>query len=114
MSISLSSPVSWPFGRSLSSIFVAAVLMTVLSMRAFAAPVDVNSADANTLAEALNGVGPKIAAAIVSYRKEHGPYKSVDDLLKVKGIGPKILERNKNDILLNKRAKTSTALGANR
>jgi competence protein ComEA len=52
-----------------------------------AAPVDVNTADAIAL-EQLPGVGPALAAAILSHREEHGPFGSVDDLLAVSGIGP--------------------------
>ena len=98
--------VSNPLNRSIFALVISALLALVLTGRVLAAPVDVNSADATTLAEALNGVGPKIAAAIVSYRKEHGPFNNVQDLLKVKGIGPRILERNRKDILLNKDAKS--------
>ncbi len=70
------------------------------SWMAVAAPVNVNSADAKTIAASLKGIGPAKAQAIVAYREQHGPYKSQDDLLKVKGLGPKILEMNKQDILL--------------
>lgn len=64
-----------------------------------AAPVDINSADANTLAAALKGVGAKTASEIVSHRKRNGPFETPDDLLEVKGIGPRTLEVNRNDIL---------------
>ncbi len=56
-----------------------------------AAPVNVNQADATQL-EALNGVGPAIAAKIVEWRTQNGPFKSVEDLAQVPGIGPKKLE----------------------
>ena len=52
-----------------------------------AAPVDLNSATAEQL-DALPGVGPATAAAIVAYRTQHGPFRSVDELLQVHGIGP--------------------------
>ena len=82
--------------------YFLAVLFALLmaATRLQAAPVDVNTADAETLAQALTGVGAKTAAAIVTHRKEHGPYTAPEDLLKVKGIGPKLLERNKQDILI--------------
>lgn len=51
-----------------------------------AAPVDLNTADAAAL-DALPGVGPATAAAIISHRDEHGPFSSVEDLLDVRGIG---------------------------
>jgi competence protein ComEA len=68
---------------------------------AFADSVDINSADAKTIAENLKGVGLKKATRIVEFRIENGPYRSVDDITKVKGIGPKILERNKSYIIVS-------------
>lgn len=50
------------------------------------APIDINTADEAQLDE-LPGVGPSIAAAIVAHREENGPFRSVDDLLDVRGIG---------------------------
>ncbi len=55
-------------------------------------PIDVNTADAATLTR-LPRIGPAIARRIVAYRKTHGPFKTVDELLNVRGIGPKTLER---------------------
>lgn len=52
-----------------------------------ARPVDVNTATADQL-DALPGVGPATAQAIVEYRTAHGPFRSVDDVAKVRGIGP--------------------------
>lgn len=52
-----------------------------------AGPVDLNSAGAEEL-DALPGVGPATAKAIVEYRTRHGNFRSVDDLLSVPGIGP--------------------------
>jgi competence protein ComEA len=48
--------------------------------------VDINSADAEQL-DALPGVGPSLAAAIVEYRRQHGRFRSAQDLLQVPGIG---------------------------
>jgi competence protein ComEA len=55
-------------------------------------PVDVNTATAGEL-EALPGVGPSIAQAIVAYREEHGRFSSVDQLIEVRGIGDARLEQ---------------------
>ena len=55
------------------------------------AAVDVNSASAQQL-EAVKGIGPAKARAIVDYRSRNGPFKSLDDLSKVDGIGPKSLD----------------------
>jgi competence protein ComEA len=67
-----------------------------------ASQVDVNSADARALAEALDGVGLAKAEAIVAWRKQHGPFETLDDLAKVDGIGPHILERNRDAIVFGK------------
>ncbi len=62
--------------------------------------VDVNNADAKTIAAQLKGVGLKKAQAIVDYRDTHGPFKTLDDLLKVKGIGVSTLANNRDKISL--------------
>jgi competence protein ComEA len=63
-----------------------------------AGPVNVNTADAAQIAKELKGVGLSKAKAIVDYRDKNGPFKSADDLRKVKGFGPKMLERNRVNI----------------
>lgn len=50
-------------------------------------PVNLNTADAEALI-ALPGIGPALAARIISYREEHGPFTSIDQLIDVQGIGP--------------------------
>ena len=71
-----------------------------LSSLAFAveptAPVDVNTASAQVLAEALHGVGLKRAQAIVQYREQHGAFSSVDQLAQVRGISVNTVERNRD------------------
>lgn len=59
-----------------------------------ATTININTADAETLARELSGVGMAKAQAIVEYRDMHGPFASVDELIEVKGIGVAILERN--------------------
>jgi len=71
---------------------------------AMAAPVDVNQADAETISQALTGIGPKKAEAIVQYRTEHGKFETLSDLEKVKGIGEKTLQANEKDILFGNEA----------
>ena len=65
---------------------------------AFAGPVDINTADAQTIAAELKGVGMTKAKAIVEYRQKHGPFKSPEDLSLVKGIGDRTVEINKQNI----------------
>lgn len=66
----------------------------------WAGNVNINTADAATLAEGLNGVGIKKAQAIVDYRKKHGAFKSINDLASVKGMSDKLIEKNKDVITL--------------
>jgi competence protein ComEA len=72
---------------------------------ASAGPVDINRADAATIAKELEGIGPSRAKAIVEYREKNGPYKSADDLSKIKGIGAKAIEKNRPNIRFGEAAK---------
>lgn len=86
---------------NIKSILAALVLSLALALPAFASePVDINTADAKTLAEGLNGIGMSKAEAIVAYRSENGPFASADELGNVKGIGEKTIERNRDVIVL--------------
>ena len=79
---------------------IVCVLLLCLAVPAFAASqVDINSADARTLAQSLDGVGLAKAEAIVAYRSTHGPFRGFEDLAKVKGIGNRIIEENREVIL---------------
>ncbi|MES2141872.1 MAG: helix-hairpin-helix domain-containing protein [Pseudomonadota bacterium] len=64
------------------------------------ASVNINTADAETLTHELNGIGSKRAQMIVAYREQNGPFKSIDDLLKIKGIGKKIIDKNRGKIIV--------------
>lgn len=81
---------------------VAVLFFSLFSALAWAAGVDINSADASALAEGINGVGEKRAAAIIEYREANGPFQSVDELTKVPGIGTKLLENNRENLLVGK------------
>jgi competence protein ComEA len=76
----------------------AMLLLAPFSVQA--EPVNINTADASTLAKSLNGVGPAKARAIVSYREKNGPFKSVDQLAMVEGISQKLIDRNRADLRL--------------
>jgi len=85
------------------------ILAALLTTNAFATPVNINAADAKTIADSLSGIGLKKAEAIVDYRTKNGNFTSVDDLSKVSGIGEKTIAKNKADILLdNSTASSST------
>lgn len=75
-----------------------ALLLGVSPLLYAAEMVDINSADAATLAQELTGVGDAKAQAIVTYREKNGPFKSVDDLAMVDGIGEKTLAANKDKL----------------
>ncbi len=54
-------------------------------------PVNINTADA-VLLDLLPGIGPTTAQNIIDYREENGPFEQIEDLLKVPGIGPSVLD----------------------
>ena len=79
----------------------AAVLSLLIAAQALATEkVNINTADAAALDRVLVGVGPSKAAAIVEYRKAHGPFKSAEELAMVKGIGLSTVEQNRDRIEL--------------
>ena len=83
----------------MSSCFAALLLMA--SVGAFAAPIDINTADANTLAAELIGIGTSKAEAIVAYREANGPFKHLEELVNVKGVGEKTLEKNRAILVIH-------------
>jgi competence protein ComEA len=76
------------------------LLALVCGAFAFAGPINVNTATPEQLAAELNGVGLSKARAIVAFREQHGPFGSIAELAQVRGIGVKLLERNRENILL--------------
>lgn len=70
--------------------------------------ININTADTAVLVEQLIGVGPQKAVRIVEYRQAHGPFKSVDDLAKVKGIGEALLNKNRDKITVTSAAESRT------
>ena len=82
----------------LRSLFAAALALAH-ALPAFAAtPININKADAAAIASSLDGVGEAKAKAIVAWRDAHGPFKTLDDLAQVKGMGPATLKRNSDAI----------------
>ncbi len=95
--------ISIMFFRKFSILlFLLSMMILPITHAADLQKVDINTANAQTLARVLKGIGPKKAAAIVVFRKKNGPFKAISDLDKVRGIGKKIIEKNKGKIILSK------------
>lgn len=76
-----------------------AILLSVVCLGdsiAATTPVNINTADAATLAREMEGIGEAKARAIVEHRQKNGAFRSVDELALVKGIGAKTLENNRS------------------
>lgn len=82
----------------LKSLFLTLTILLFTVVTAWAA-LNINTAGQEQL-QALSGIGPAKAAAIIEYRTANGPFKSVDDLAKVKGIGAKTLDSLRNDLTI--------------
>ncbi|KLJ01026.1 ComEA family DNA-binding protein [Luteimonas sp. FCS-9] len=90
--------------KPFKAVIASLVLSLLMAGSAFAADggekVNVNTADATTLARVLHNVGPSKAEAIVAYRDENGPFRSAEQLAMVKGIGLRTVENNRDRIEL--------------
>ena len=86
------------FALLLKTLALSALLAT--AAHAGGERVNINTADAATLDRVLDGVGPSKAEAIVAHRKANGPFKSVEQLAAVKGIGLSTVERNRDRIVI--------------
>ena len=83
-------------------LFCFVAIMTAPVLAADGGKVNINTASVEELTQ-LQKVGPKTAERIVAYRNDNGPFKTVDDLKNVKGVGDKILELNKGRISVAKK-----------
>ena len=83
--------------RNLLGAFVVGLMPGLL----WAGPVNINTADAETLAAELTGIGPALAAAIVSDRQENGTFANAEALMRVRGIGEHVIELNREYILVS-------------
>ena len=81
--------------RFLRSLVLAVALSPLAAMAL--EPVNINTADEVALQQ-INGIGPSKAKTIIEYRKANGPFASVNDLVKVPGIGEKSLAKMKAEI----------------
>ena len=104
--------VQFEYLRTLASVMSQSIARTLaigmlfMSQAAFAFPeegerVNINEANVEELAAALDGVGQARAQAIVDYRTENGDFLIVEDLLAIRGIGEAVLEANRERIVLS-------------
>jgi len=77
---------------------VRTLIVSLLPAAVWAGPVNINTADAETLAAELDGIGLARAQAIVRDRQANGPFGRADDLSRVKGVGEWIVEQNRANI----------------
>jgi competence protein ComEA len=94
--------------------FLLVLAMWLAVAGAVFAQVNINTANKDQL-DTLKGIGPTKAQAIIDYRTKNGPFKTVDDLQKVPGIGPATMKQIRGDITVTgasapaKAAKTEKA-----
>ncbi len=79
---------------------VVAVMMALVSVSLAqeAEKININKASAVELTQ-LKRIGPKLSERIVEYREKHGPFELPEDIMQVRGIGPKTFELNKDRII---------------
>ena len=82
---------------------VFATILLVMPAIALATSIDINNANAETIASSLKGIGDKKAQAIISYRNKYGAFQSLDDLVNVPGIGEKTLQRLRSRLSLGEK-----------
>ncbi|MDO5610810.1 MAG: ComEA family DNA-binding protein [Pseudomonadota bacterium] len=87
--------------RSVFGVLVALLVWLLLALPLTAAEtININTADAETLAAELDNIGRVRAQAIVDYRRKHGAFRSIEALALVNGVGIKTVERNRERIRL--------------
>lgn len=75
-------------------------LTLAVAFAAYAGPVNINTADAETLAAELVGIGPALAQAIVDDRDQNGLFRRPEDLTRVSGVGMRVVENNREFIMI--------------
>ena len=86
--------------NGIKQILIGAAVVLLMPLYSWAGPVNINTADAETLSAELEGVGLNKAEAIIQYRETNGPFRSASDLVEVKGIGERTVEINRDNILV--------------
>ena len=88
---------------------VRTLIVSLLPAVAWGGPVNINTADASTLARELDGIGPAKAQAIVEYRQKNGPFKKIEELMNVRGVGEKNFLKLKPQITVTAKAEGAAA-----
>jgi competence ComEA-like helix-hairpin-helix protein len=99
---------SWKYRTILAALLLPIVLMPGLlsaKKKPPAHPVNLNTASSEEL-QLVPGIGPSTADKILQMRKSYGAFKSVDDLLAIKGIGPKRMEKMRKYLTVGKAPQT--------
>jgi competence protein ComEA len=89
--------------KKILALFLTTAVVLAFTSALWAAEVEkvnINKASVEEISK-LEKIGPSYAERIVQYRKEHGPFEKPEDLMKVKGIGPKTFELNKHKIAVD-------------
>ena len=87
--------------KLIKSLFLT--LLLALPLIGFSAEaININTADKETLMEVIKGVGEKKADAIIEYREQNGPFKSVDELTNIKGIGEDTINKHREMLTVSK------------
>ncbi len=89
----------YKIGKLFCAVLIAFIMFAAPAFSSDSAKVDINKANAEELAT-LKGIGPAIAEKVIEYRKQNGDFKTVEDFKEVSGIGDKILEDNKDLIVI--------------
>ena len=78
---------------------IFAVLLTLPLLVAAGATININTAEKATLMS-IKGIGEKRAEAIIAYREQNGPFKSVDQLAEIKGVGKVFIDDNRDQLVV--------------
>ncbi|MGD8539351.1 MAG: helix-hairpin-helix domain-containing protein [Candidatus Aminicenantes bacterium] len=96
-------------GVTIGLLLVAAFVLSLLSplqaqSKSEAKKVNINTANLDEL-QTLPRIGEKVAQRIIDYRKEHGPFKKIEELMKVQGVGEKTFKQLKDKIEVGSKTK---------
>jgi comEA protein len=92
-------------GLVLVAVFVLSLLSPLLAQsKAAVKKVNINTANLDEL-QTLPRIGEKVAQRIIDYRKEHGPFKKIEELMKVQGVGEKTFKLLKDKIEVESKTK---------